>query len=139
MVCQTRPYETWRFTVGLLVGIYRWAGRVFEVMRVRPRWFVKPAPTRHRDLPLGCWLEFTVGRGGFSRLCVLDLDGLSNPPLRDIAIYRWVVDWNLPPKRGGFSGLCVLGKDGLSNPPLRDIAKLWNIRRQPFGAQLFNS
>ncbi len=53
---------------------------------------------------------------------MLGKDGLSNPPLRDIAIYRWVVDWDLPPKRGGFSRLCVLGKDGLKNPPLRDIA-----------------
>jgi predicted DCC family thiol-disulfide oxidoreductase YuxK len=33
----------------------------------------------HRDLPLG-------------GLYVLGLDGLSNPPLRDIAIYRWLVD-----------------------------------------------
>src|SRR4028118_897160 len=115
-------------------------------MGVRQRWFVKPAPTRHYDLPLGCRLGFTVGPGGFSRLCVLGLDGLSNPPLRDIAIYRWVVDWDLPlggrlgftVGPGGFSRLCVLGKDGLSNPPLRDIAKLWNIRRQPFGTQLFN-
>src|SRR4028118_2028090 len=102
MVCQTRPYETSRFTVGWWIGIYPWAGRVFQFMRVRQGWFVNPAPTRHRDLPLGGRLEFTLGRGGFSRLC-------------------------------------VVGKDGLSNPPLRDIAKLWNIRRQPFGTQLFNS
>jgi hypothetical protein len=59
-----------------------------------------------------------------------------------LAIYRWVdvgCRLGFTVGGGGFSRLCVLGKDGLSNPPLRDIAKLWNIRRQPFGAQLFNS
>src|SRR4028118_1062264 len=82
-------------------------------MGVRQRWFVKPAPTRHCDLPLGCRLGFTVGPGGFSRLWVLGKDGLSNPPPRDIAIYRWVGDWDLPLGPAGFRGCGWCGCAGV--------------------------
>jgi hypothetical protein len=71
-------------------------------MGVRQRWFEKPAPTRHCDLPLGGRWGFTLGRAGFSRFWVLGKDGLKNPPLRDIAIYRWVVDGDLPLGGAGF-------------------------------------
>jgi hypothetical protein len=122
MVCETRPYKLVHFDFSL-------GGRVFYIVGLWQRWFVKPAPTnRFFWIPrwagagfLYCWfipemvgqtrpytsvfLDFSLGGAGFLYCWfIAEMVGETRP-------YK-SVHWDLSLGGGGFFILLIYGRDG---------------------------